>query len=74
MLEKFVSYVLYECIHYDVKYQRAETMTPYNTFSDFNIITRKRVSQNGNMKVAVQASDDWDDVIYYMVVFQHRFD
>ena len=29
-----------------------------NTFSDFNIITRKRVSQNGNMKVTLQASGD----------------
>ena len=28
------------------------------TFFDFNIITRKRVSQNGNMKVAMQASDN----------------
>ena len=29
-----------------------------NKFSDFNIMTRKRVNQNGNMKVTIQASDD----------------
>ena len=71
LFKKFISYVMYERIHYHIKYQWAEAITLENTFSNFNIITRKRVSQNGNMKVTIQASDDWDDIIWYMVVFHY---